>query len=128
MRWHEEYLGKPWAHSPNPPHSFNCGELLRHIYKRFLGYDAPLILADTRDLRSCIRDVGNIGRYADFSEADAPRDFDIAVMARGGFAAHVGLYCAGSVLHCRPQVGVFLDDAFALAALGWRKVTYFRMG
>ena len=46
MRWHEEYLGKPWVQNPNPPHSFNCGELVRHVYKRFLGHDSPMLLAD----------------------------------------------------------------------------------
>ena len=126
MRWHEQYLGKPWAHDPNPPHSFNCGELLRHIYREHFGYDAPVILADTRDLRSCIHDVREIGRYAHFFRVDDPRDFDVAVMSRGGHADHVGLYVAGDILHCHPKVGVSLDDAYALSIMGWRKIDYLR--
>jgi len=126
MRWHEEYLGKPWAHNPNPPKSFNCGELLRHVYKRFFNYDAPILLADTEDLRSCIRDVANILRYANFYSVEIPQDFDVAVMSRGGSADHVGLFCGGNILHCRPKVGVFLDDAFTLAHSGWRSIAYLR--
>jgi len=127
MRWHEEYLGKPWEHSPNPPHSFNCGELLRHIYKKHFGYEAPILLADTRALRSCIRDVGNMHRYyANLVPVDVPQDFDLALLSRGGPADHVGLYCGGDILHCRPNVGVFLDDAFSLQTMGWRKITYLR--
>ena len=82
MRWHEQYLGKPWKHNPDPPNSFNCGELLRHIYKQHLGYEAPVLFADTNDLRSCIRDIAAIHRYARFRQVDAPADFDVAVMAR----------------------------------------------
>lgn len=127
MRWHEQYLGKPWEHNPNPPHSFNCGELLRHIYRQYMGYDAPLVLADTRDVRSCIKDVGNIGRYADFYPVTVPQDFDIAVLSRGGPADHVGLYVNGDILHCHPRVGVSLDSAFALSVMGWKKVQYLRV-
>jgi cell wall-associated NlpC family hydrolase len=126
MRWHEQYLGKPWTHIPDPPNSFNCGELLRHIYKTHLGHDAPPLLADTQDVRSCIRDVGNIGRYASFRRVDRPQDFDVAVMSRGGPADHVGLYCGGNILHCRPRVGVFLDDVFTLQSFGWRKIAWLR--
>lgn len=125
MRWHEEYLGKPWAHNPNPPLSFNCGELLRHIYKKYCGYDAPIILADTRSMRSCIRDVSNLRRYySNFVPVDIPQDFDFAVMSRGGPADHVGLYVGGDILHCYPKIGVSLDSAFALGVMGWRKITY----
>lgn len=126
MRWHEQYLGKPWKHNPEPPHSFNCGELLRHVYKQYFGYDAPLVLADTRDLRSCISDVADIGRYANFHAVTVPQDFDVAVMSRGGPADHVGLYVGGDILHCLPKVGVALDSAFALGVMGWRKITYLR--
>ena len=127
MRWHEQYLGKPWKHNPDPPHSFNCGELLRHIYRQYMGYDAPLVLADTRDVRSCIKDVGNINRYANFYPVVVPQDFDVAVLSRGGFADHVGLYVGGDILHCHPRVGVSLDDAFALGVMGWRKIYYLRV-
>jgi hypothetical protein len=129
MNWHEQYLGKPWKHNPAPPDSFNCGELLRHIYKRFLGYDAPILLADTRAIETCIDDIRNIRRYyAGFRPVDIPQDFDVAVMSRGELknADHVGLYCAGDILHCRPKVGVFLDDAFTLSSLGWHNIAYLR--
>ena len=128
MRWHEEYLGKPWVQNPNPPHSFNCGELVRHVYKRFLGHDSPMLLADTRDLRSCIKDIGNIFRYAPFKRVEMPQDFDIAIMARNELsrADHIGIYCDRNILHCRPKVGVFLDDAFTLASFGWRNIVYMR--
>jgi hypothetical protein len=129
MNWHEQYLGKPWTHAPDPPNSFNCGELLRHIYKQYLGYDAPLIMADTTVIASCISDIRDIKRYyAGFRPADIPRDFDVAVMSRSTLerADHVGLYCGGNILHCRPKVGVFLDDVFTLQSFGWRKIAWLR--
>ena len=127
MNWHEQYLGKPWAHNPDPPNSFNCGELLRHIYRVHLGYDAPVLLADTQDIRSCVRDIADMNRYfMEYQTVEIPRDFDIALMSRGGAPDHVGLYCGGNILHCRPQVGVFLDDVFTLLHSGWPKITYIR--
>ena len=129
MRWHEQYLGKPWAHNPNPPDSFNCGELLRYIYRAHFGYDAPVLLADTNMLRSCIEDVQRIERYhPGMCRVELPQDFDLAVLARveAGYADHVGLFCGGDILHCRPKVGVFLDDAFTLAAFGWKHISYYR--
>ena len=128
--WHEQYLGKPWSHEPDPPNSFNCGELLRHVYKVHFGYDAPVILADTNIISSCIDDVRNIRRYySGMVEAAVPQDFDLAVLSRSDpeHADHVGLYAGGSILHCRPKVGVFLDDAFVLGKMGWRNIRYFRL-
>lgn len=125
--WHEEYLGIPWSHNPDPPRSFNCGELLRHIYKKHFGYDAPLILADTKDIRSCIRDVENIKRYAEFYEVEVPKDFDIAVMSKGGRPNHVGICAYGDILHCHSKIsGVTLDSIISLCAMGWSKISYLR--
>ena len=126
MRWHEQYLGRPWAHSPKPPESFNCGELLRFIYRERFGIETPLIVADTLDLRSCIKDIREIGRYWNFQRVDMPRDFDIAVMSRSVEADHVGICVGGDILHCRPKVGVFLDDVFTLRNMGWRGIQYIR--
>jgi len=129
MNWHEQYLGKPWRHAPDPPYSFNCGELLRYVYRTHFGYNAPILLADTSLLRTCIDDVQNIQRYYPGMVAvDAPEDFDLAVLSRAEarYADHVGLYASGSILHCRPRVGVFLDDAFTLAGFGWHHIKYYR--
>jgi hypothetical protein len=126
LRWHEQYLGKPWKHNPDPPHSFNCGEFVRWIYKTHFGVDSPVLLADTENLRSCIEDIRGIERYANFERVDLSRDFDIALMARGVWDDHIGVCVGSDILHCRPKVGVFLDDVFALRSMGWRRITYIR--
>lgn len=127
MRWHEQYLGKPWAAVPDPPHSFTCGELLRWVYRVHLGVDAVPIAADPDDVRSCIRDIRNIARYGDFYHVNHPWDFDLALMIRGTEPDHVGLYAGGSILHCLRGAGVCLDDAFTLRSLGWRRIDYMRL-
>ena len=124
--WHEQYLGKPWSHNPDPPNSFNCGELLRWIYKEFFGANVPVVLADTGDLRSCIKDIRAIDRYWRFERVETPQDFDMAIMARGGEADHVGICVGSDILHCRPKVGVFLDDVFTLQNMGWKSIKYIR--
>ena len=123
-----QYLNKPWKQQPDPPHSFNCGELLRHIFKRHFDYDAPVLFADTTDLRSCIRDIRGIARYGDFAQVDVPQDFDIALLAMGVDEGHIGV-CVGSsnILHCYPGAGTVLDDAFTLRNMGWRKIRYLRL-
>jgi len=126
-RWHEQYLGKPWKQTPDPPNSFNCGDFVRWIFKEHFGYDAPVLLADTGDLRSCIRDIRGIARYANFSPVTGePQDFDLALMARGAEEDHIGVCVGSDILHCRPKVGVFLDDVFTLRTMGWRGIRYIR--
>jgi len=127
MRWHEQYLGKPWKNPADPPNSFNCGDFVRWVYKTHLGYDAPPLLADTGSLRSCIRDIRGIARYANFEAVSSPQDFDIALMARGEEEDHIGVSVGSDILHCRPGVGVFLDDVFTLRNMGWRRIRYIRV-
>ena len=101
---------------------------MRWVYKEHFGFDAPVLLADTTDVRACIKDIRGIDRYAQFAPVvGTPQDFDIALMARGVEADHIGV-CVGSdnILHCRPGVGVFLDDIFTLTSMGWRKIQYIR--
>ena len=127
MHWHEQYLGKPWKSPADPPNSFNCGDFVRWVFKERFGYDAPILLANTEDLRSCIRDIRGIGRYADFEPVTGePQDFDIALMARGTEEDHIGVCVGSDILHCRPGVGVFLDDVFTLRNMGWRKIRFIR--
>jgi len=70
------------------------------------------------DLRSCIKDIRGIERYANFEPVTSPQDFDIALMARGTEADHIGVCVGSDILHCRPKVGVFLDDVFILRNMG----------
>jgi hypothetical protein len=125
--WHEQYLGKPWKSPADPPNSFNCGDFVRWVFMEHFGYEPPILLADTGDLKSCIRDIRGIDRYATFEHVTEPQDFDLAILARGIAEDHIGV-CVGSdgILHCRPGVGVFLDDSFTLRNMGWRKIRYIR--
>ena len=118
--WHEAYIGKPWASPPEPPRSFNCGELLRHVYRIHLGLETPPIVADPGNARSCARDIRNLRRYGDFYEVAMPRDFDLALMGLGLHKTHVGLVAGECVLHCVEGAGVLLEDIFAMLCLGWK--------
>lgn len=125
--WYEQYLGLPWSLNPEPPKSFNCGEFVRWIFKVHRNQDSPFILADTSDIRSCIKDISMIKRYCNFERVSMPQDFDIALMARRNNADHVGISVGNDILHCRPKVGVFLDDLFTLRSMGWNNIQFIRV-
>jgi hypothetical protein len=130
MHWTEAYIGKQWARLPRPPHSFNCGELVRHIYKERLGIDSPAILADPANLRAVLGDVRNLDRYGVFSLVERPREYDVVWMFRRSDPDHIGVYAetpdGGLVLHCLRGHGVVLDSPFELRAQGWKALQFMR--
>ncbi|WP_034619250.1 hypothetical protein [Oleidesulfovibrio alaskensis] len=128
--WAEELIGKPWARKPNPPVTYNCGELVRYIYKTRLGIDSPAIVADPANLRAVLGDVRNLARYGEFAVVEAPREYDVVWMFRRSDPDHIGVYVetadGGMVLHCLRGFGVVLDSPFELRAQGWKALQYMR--
>jgi len=129
--WWEKYLNKPWKAEPEPPHSFNCGELLRRVYWDEFGIETLPILADASDLRQCIKAMtGERYGLAPLKQTDRPRNYDSVFMARGKFDDHCGI-AAGTVegllvLHCLQGVGVVLESVGELAGRGLKHLSWYR--
>ena len=131
MRWYEEYVGKPWAQMPNPPHSFTCGELVKYIYKNRLGVDTPLIYADPSRLDQCIINLEQPEAYGLYPLEGQPRPFDIAYLMRRVKRDHMGMAVRTTeglmILHCMQTVGVILETAAEImGTAGARRIEWRR--
>lgn len=119
--WTAKYIGKPWRVNPNPPQSFNCGELVRYVYKHELGIFSPPLIADVNKVRECIRDIRSLKRYANFVQVFDKEAFDVAVFDMRGLSMHIGLYVPDDlVMHADEEAGcVVIDDVAAIKSLGY---------
>ena len=111
--WFEHYIGKPWKAVPNPPASFTCGELVRHIYATRLGIDTPLVYADPSRLDQCVANLEQPEAYGFYPFDGPPRPFDVAYLLRGSYRDHVGIAVRTveglMILHCMQVLGVLLE-------------------
>lgn len=127
MQWYEKYLGKPWACIPEPPYSYNCGELVRAVYMNELAIDSPAIAADPENYRSVVRDCRDLERYGPFAPVDnTPREFDLVELYKGSLPDHVGVWTGRGILHCVRGAGVVHETLTELFGAGFRKFIYNR--
>lgn len=129
--WCLKYLGKPWQVAPTPPDSFNCGELVRHIYREKQGIEMAPIEADASDLRQCVEGMDyQPYRLIRLPEGELVRELDVVFMARNRHDDHCGLAVETGegimVLHCQQGSGVLLDSAFDLKSRGYRRLKWCR--
>lgn len=120
MEWYEKLINRPWAGRPRPPYSFNCGELIRYIYRKRLGIEMPAVWADGNSLRQSIVNMNQPQVYG-FHPCEPPyRPFDICIMKRSVRRDHVALIVQTSVgllfLHCIQGAGVVLENEFEIKA------------
>lgn len=98
-----EYIGKPYELGARGPDRFDCWGLVMDVYAQ-LGRALP-------DWKSENDEPMKIARAMQAGVSDAlennhavpvlePRAFDIALLFRGNFAHHCGIYCFGGILHC----------------------------
>jgi hypothetical protein len=129
--WHEAYVGKPWKASPNPPLSYNCGELCRSVYLDRLGLETAVIKADARKLDEVVRafDPATFG-VRPLAEGEARREFDIVFMRRARYADHCGVAVDTAdgllILHCLQARGVALDSPMEALGRGFARLDWHR--
>lgn len=131
--WWLAYLGKPWAADPNPPASYNCGELARAVHRDLCGIDSPPIpVTDAGSRLQCVRAMRpDLFGLEPLAETDSPRALDVAFMGRRACLAHCGMAVETDeglrVLHCpEASCGVALDSLLELRFSGFPRVRWFR--
>jgi hypothetical protein len=128
--WWENYLHKPWAAIPNPPHSYTCGELGRCVLREQLGIEVPPIFADPRILRQCVHNMEDPTFYDLVPVEGQPREFDIAYAIRATRRDHVGIGAQTVegllILHCIRGAGVTLQSPAEMLGTGFRKIEWYR--
>jgi len=129
--WYEQYIGRPWEAAPRPPHSFNCGELLRHVLKENHGIDTTDIEANALSLRECVQNMRPaIFGLKPLAQDESPRDFDCVFFARSNYEDHCGLVAKTPdgllILHCLQGAGVVMERPLEALARGFREIIYYR--
>lgn len=131
--WFYKYLGKPWEAVPTPPESYNCGELVRAIYKNELNIELPAILIDNaRNTRQCIEAMRpDMFGFLPLSENQDIKDFDLALLGKKTRLFHCGLAINAvdglKILHCPDSSsGVCLDDNLGLLLWGFPVIKWHR--
>ena len=130
MEWYEEYLGKPWAPTPNPPESFTCGELVRWIFRKEFGFEAlPIPVPDARDLKDCV-DAMDPEYFGLKRVMGLAKDKDAVFLSRRHLMDHCGIVVMVGgqmlILHCSQRGGVQLSSLQELEAEGYSRHSYWR--
>lgn len=131
--WWLQYLGKPWQARPCPPHSYNCGELVRSVYKDLCGIDSALIpVSDANSRLACARAMRpELFDLWPLPENCQPQDLDVVFMGRQSLLGHCGMAVNTSeglkILHClQTPCGVVLEGTQELRLTGFNKMRWFR--
>ena len=128
--WHEAYLGKPWSGTPNPPETFNCGELVRYFYNVDSGYEClPIPVPDARNLRDCVEAMSP-SYFGLVPVEGEPQDKDAVFLSRRHLMDHCGLGVKTPsglyVLHCSQRGGVQLSTIGELRGQGYTGFSWWR--
>lgn len=131
--WYLDYLGKPWQAKPNPPESYNCGELVRHIYIDLFNIQTSAIpVANAQSSLQCARAMKpEIFDLIPLSETETLQEFDVCFMGRKTLMGHCGIAVDTSeglrILHCPESAsGVTLNSPIELRVAGFPYIRWFR--
>lgn len=131
--WFLAYLGKPWMANPKPPDSYNCGELVRSIYRDLFGIETNAIpVANAQSTLQCARAMQpEIFDLLPVPVGRSPQEFDVCFMGRKTFMGHCGVAVETGdglkILHCPESAcGVTVNSELELRYSGFPLIRWFR--
>lgn len=131
--WWAPYLGKPWAALPEPPASYNCGELVRAVHRDLAGIDSPAIpVTDAQSRLQCAKAMRpEYFGLEPLPEGVRPQSLDVAFLGRRAYLGHCGVVVDTPdglrVLHCpEAACGVSLESLAELRMAGFPVARFFR--
>lgn len=130
MIWWEKYIGRPWRANPEPPESYNCGELVREVLRERAGIETPDIIANAAVLRECVKAMLPSRYGLRPLRNEEPKELDVAFMVRASREDHVGIGINTDdglkILHCQQGAGVTWDSPAELLGMGVRRINWYR--
>lgn len=131
--WFLEYLGKPWKPIPDPPNSYNCGELVRSIYLDLFNIKTNAIpINNAQSSLQCARAMQpEIFDLLPIPGNEEVKEFDVCFMGRKTFIGHCGIAVNTSeglrILHCpEASCGVTIHNFIELQFMGFPSIKWFR--
>ena len=121
--WAVKYIGFPYQEGSRGPHTADCWQILRMIYKNEKGIILPLLPGlDAKNLQgiheAILQESQNV-----WTERTVPVEGCIVAMGHSFQVHHVGIWIAcdgGKVLHSRPVQNVVVDTVRGLKLKGLR--------
>lgn len=133
QNWWLDYLGKPWKTNPEPPDSYNCGELVRSVYRDLFGIDSAVIpVQNAQSALQCARAMKpELFDLVPLSDSEAPTEFDVCFMGRKTLLGHCGIAAETGdglrILHCpEASCGVTINAPLELKYSGFPFIRWFR--
>ncbi len=130
MAWYEKYIGKPWAKAPNCIDEYNCGELVRCVFRELFGIETAPIIADAGRYSSVVKAMQPHVYDLVPVQGREPQELDIAFFVQGTRQNHVGVAVQTTeglmIMHCLDHIGVKLDSPFQIIGMdGYRKLHWY---
>jgi hypothetical protein len=131
VEWYGKYIGKPWEARPRPPESFNCGELLRHVFLDRLGIEAHAIPADAMDLTErVLAFTAGVFGLRPLGDDEPRKEFDCVFMRKTRYEDHCGVAVRTAdgllILHCLQRLGVVLESPLEVMGQGFSHINWYR--
>lgn len=116
-----------------PPDSYNCGELVRSIYRDLFSIETNAIpVKDAQSSLQCARAMlPEVFDLLPLSENELPQEFDVCFMGRKTLLGHCGIAVESNgglyVLHCpESSCGVTIHSPLELKYSGFPFIRWFR--
>jgi hypothetical protein len=131
LNWFNNYVGKPWEAKPSPPKSYNCGELLKSVYRDLFDIEEMAIKADAMKLTECVKAFQyKLFGLIPLKDDDPKEEFDVVFMARSRYEDHCGVAAKTTdgllILHCLQDGGVVLESPYDCLNHGFSKLLWYR--
>jgi hypothetical protein len=129
--WFEKYIGKPWEAKARPPDSYNCGELVKSVYRDIFHIEEMAIGANPNVLSECVKSFqARLYGLRPLLENEQRREFDVVFMARSRYEDHCGLAAKTKdgllIIHCLQSCGVVMESPHEVLGWGFSKLIWYR--
>lgn len=127
--WAAGLIGRPYARPADPPTTFCCWSLVRHVFRVRYGIEMPVVaVADgSADNVLAIKRAAEVSGWR--PAEGAPQDGDIVLM-RGVDGRHVGVMVQANgglgLLHAVLGAGVCFQGLREVSAVGFREFEFWR--
>ena len=109
MAWINQYIGIPYEPGGRSKDGVDCYGLVKLVYCDQYGELLPDWATQDMSLKVMGKEISGVVDGGDFEYRDAPMDGDFVICYRTRSAHHIGLYYAGSVLHCIDGIGAVFE-------------------
>lgn len=129
IRFVNRVIGLPWLAGATGPGAYCCWGLAQVCEQEVFARDIPMVEINEYSALSIKRAMRTHPLWTTWRPHADPRHGDVVKMFRPTIPDHIGVYLnieRGGILHSARGDGVRFDTLFALPAMGWSKLEFWR--